>query len=170
MNREVKIALVAVLGAALGAVSPDVSAQSNVTAASKGNAVTQQAKGTFEVKVTPLPEDEKVKGVPVGRLSIEKTWSGDIVGTSSAEMMTAFGGVKGSAGIVGVELMKVSIKGRSGTFTLLHHATMKNNADYQMLVRIIPDSGTGDLVGLSGVLTIIIEGSKHSYILDYTLP
>jgi hypothetical protein len=47
---------------------------------------------------------------------------------------------------------------------------MKNNADYQMLVRIVPDSGTGDLTGLSGALTIIIEGAKHSYVLDYTLP
>jgi hypothetical protein len=67
-------------------------------------------------------------------------------------------------------MMNVSVKGRSGTFTLLHHATMKNNADYQMLVRIVPDSGTGDLTGLSGALTIIIEGAKHSYVLDYTLP
>jgi len=168
MKREATVAIV--LGTLICAAAQSGSAQSNPAPAAKGTVMSLQAKGTFEVKVTPLPEDVKVTGVAVGRLSIEKTWSGDMVGTSRAEMMTAGGEVKGSAGIVGVEMMKVALKGKSGTFTFLHHATMKNNADYQMLVRIIPDSGTGDLAGLSGVLTIVIEGGKHFYTLDYTLP
>ena len=129
-----------------------------------------QARGTFEVKVAPLPQDEKVPGVAVGRMSIDKAWSGDIVGTSKGEMMTAGGEVKGSAGYVAVEMMTVSIKGRSGTFTLLHHATMKDNADFRMNIVVIPDSGTGELAGLAGKLEIIIEGAKHSYRFDYTLP
>jgi len=132
--------------------------------------MTGQATGTFEVKVKPLPEDAKVPGVTVGRLSIEKVWSGDIVGTSRAEMLTTGSEVKGSAGIVGVEAMDVSIKGRRGTFTLLHHATMKNNADFRMTVVVVPDSGTGALTGIAGTLEIIIEGTKHSYRFDHTLP
>jgi hypothetical protein len=32
---------------------------------------------------------------------------------------------------------------------------------------VVPDSGTGDLAGLSGSLNIIIEGGKHSYEFDY---
>ena len=114
--------------------------------------MTDQATGTFEVKVKPLPEDVKVQGVAVGRMSIEKVWSGDIVGTSQGEMM------------------KVRLKGRSGTFTLMHHATMKSNADFKMLIHVVPDSGTGELAGLSGALTIIIEPGRHSYVFDYTLP
>ena len=132
--------------------------------------MTGQATGTFEVKVKPLPEDVKVPGVAVGRMSIDKVWSGDIVGTSHGEMMTAGGEVKGSGGYVAVEMMKVSLKGRSGTFTLMHHATMKANADFKMLINVIPDSGTGELAGLSGALTIIIEPGKHTYVFDYTLP
>ncbi len=132
--------------------------------------MTGQATGTFEVKVKPLPEDVKVPGVVVGRMSIDKVWSGDMVGTSMGEMVTAGGEVKGSGGYVAVEMMKVSIKGRSGTFTLMHHATMKANADFKMLINVIPDSGTGELTGLAGVLTIIIEPGKHSYVFDYTLP
>jgi hypothetical protein len=36
-------------------------------------------------------------------------------------------------------------------------------------VTVVPDSGTGQLIGLTGRMNIIIEGKKHSYIFDYTL-
>ena len=129
-----------------------------------------QATGTFEVKVKPLPEDVKVQGVAVGRMSIDKVWSGDLAGTSKGEMMTTGGEVKGSGGYVAVEVMDVSLKGRRGTFTLMHHATMKSNADFPMNIVVVPDSGTGELAGLAGKLEIIIEGARHSYRFDYTLP
>ena len=132
--------------------------------------MTSQATGMFEVKVKPLAEDEKVPGVAVGRMSIDKTFNGDIEGTSKGEMMTAGTQVKGSAGYVAVEIVTASIKGRSGTFTLLHHATMKQEGDFRMNIVVIPDSGTGGLVDLSGRMEIIIEGGKHSYKFDYTLP
>ena len=132
--------------------------------------MTNQATGTFEVKVKPLAEDEKVPGVVVGRMSIDKQWKGDIEGTSKGEMMTASTPVKGSAGYVAVEIVSAALKGRSGTFTLLHHATMKNEGDFKMMINVIPDSGTGGLAGLAGTLTIMIEGAKHSYRFDYTLP
>ena len=139
-------------------------------AATKGTVMTAQATGTFDVKVTPLPTDEKVKGVTVGRFAIEKQWQGDIVGVSKGEMMSAGGEVKGSGGYVAVEPMTVSVKGKSGTFILMHHATMKNDGDFKMMINVIPDSGTGDLTGIAGTLTIIIEGKNHSYKFDYTLP
>ncbi|MEO8360686.1 MAG: DUF3224 domain-containing protein [Vicinamibacteria bacterium] len=139
-------------------------------AVQKGTVMTAQANGTFDVKVKPLPEDEKVAGVKVGRLSIDKEWKGDMVGTSKGEMMTTGGEVKGSAGYVAVEIMDVTLAGRKGTFTLMHHATMKGDADFKMLIVVVPDSGTGDLKGISGALTIIIEGKNHSYKFDYTLP
>lgn len=157
------------LTASIGSTSAGAWEQAAVPP-SGGKGMTGQARGTFEVKVAPLPQDEKVLGVGVGRMSIDKVWSGDIVGTSKGEMMTAGGEVKGSGGYVAVEMMKVSLKGRSGTFTLMHHATMRGNADFKMLINVIPDSGTGELTGLAGVLTIIIEPGKHSYLFDYTLP
>jgi len=132
--------------------------------------MTASAVGTFEVKVKPLPEDEKVPGVTVGRMSIDKAFKGDIEGTSAGEMMTAGTAVKGSAGYVAVEIVSGSIKGRKGTFTLMHHATMKENADFRMNIVVVPDSGTGDLTGLAGKMEIIIEGGKHSYRLEYRLP
>lgn len=132
--------------------------------------MTSQANGTFEVKVKPLPEDVKVPGVSVGRMSIDKVLKGDLEGTSQGEMMTAGTEVKGSAGYVAVEVVTGAIKGRSGTFTLLHHATMKEGGDFRMNIVVIPDSGTGGLKGLAGKMEIIIEGGKHSYRFDYNLP
>ena len=129
-----------------------------------------QATGTFEVKVAPLPEDEKVKGLIVGRMSIDKQFKGDLEGTSKGEMMTVGTKVKGSAGYVAVEVVTASLKGRSGSFTLMHHATMKHEGDFKVLINVVPDSGTGELTGISGVLTIIIEGKNHSYKFDYALP
>ena len=159
--------------AALAVLSGAALLQAQTPAAparAKGTDMKGQATGTFEVKVKPLPEDAKVPGVKVGRFSIDKEWKGDLVGTSKGEMMTTDTPVKGSAGYVAVEAMAVSLKGRNGTFTLMHHATMKNEGDFRMLINVVPDSGTGELQGLAGNLEIIIEGGKHSYKFDYTLP
>jgi hypothetical protein len=125
--------------------------------------------GTFEVKVTPLPSDEKVEGLAVGRLSLDKQFRGDLEGTSKGEMMTADTAVKGSAGYVAIERFTGTLKGRAGTFTLMHLGTMKG-ADFSLTILVVPDSGTGQLAGLAGTFKIIIAGGKHSYEFDYTLP
>lgn len=159
------------LGIALGASA--AWAQTPVPApesSPKETPMTTTAVGTFTVKVKPLPEDEKVAGVPVGRMSIDKAFQGDLEGTSAGEMMTAGTAVKGSAGYVAVEFVTGSLQGRKGTFTLMHHATMKENADFRMNIVVVPDSGTGELMGLAGKMEIIIEGGKHSYRFEYTLP
>jgi hypothetical protein len=132
--------------------------------------VTGQANGTFEVKVQPLPNDEKVAGVTVGRMSIDKQLAGDIEGTSKGEMITADTSVQGSAGYVAVEHMTITLKGRSGSFKLLHMGTMKRGNDFNLMITVIPDSGTDQLVGLAGKMTIIVADGKHSYEFDYTLP
>jgi hypothetical protein len=137
----------------------------------KGTVMTSQANGTFEVKVLPLAADEKVKGLVVGRMSIDKQWKGDLEGTSVGEMMTTGSeAVKGSGAYIAIEQVTGSIKGRKGAFTLVHQATMRQNADFNMSIKVVPDSATGDLAGLAGNLLIIIEGGKHSYRFDYTLP
>jgi hypothetical protein len=137
----------------------------------KGTAMTSQANGTFEVKVTPLAADEKVKGLTVGRMAIANQWKGDLDGSSVGEMMTSGSEtVKGSAAYVALEQVTGSIKGRKGAFTLVHQGTMKQDADFNMSIKVVPDTGTGELVGLAGTLTIIMEGGKHSYRFDYTLP
>ena len=106
----------------------------------------------------------------VGRIAIDKQFRGDIEGTSKGEMMTAATDVKGSAGYVAVERITGKLKGRNGAFTLLHLATMRRGGDFNMTLTVVPDSGTDQLAGLTGKMKIIIEGGKHSYEFDYTLP
>lgn len=129
-----------------------------------------QANGTFEVVVKPLPSDEKVEGLKVGRVALDKKFKGDLEGTSRGEMMTADTGVQGSAGYVAIERVSGTLRGRTGTFVLLHQGTMSRGGDFKLSIVVVPDSGTEQLTGLSGAMTIVISDGKHSYGFDYTLP
>lgn len=134
----------------------------------KGTAVTKHAKGTFEVKLNPQ-SDDKVGDPSIGRMSIDKQFSGDLVGTSKGQMLAAGTDVKGSAGYVAMERVDGTLNGRKGTFALQHSGTMNRGAP-QLSITVVPDSGTGELVGLTGKMMINIADGKHSYEFDYELP
>ncbi len=127
------------------------------------------ASGMFEVKLNPQPPDDKVGDPTVGRMSIEKQFHGDLEATSKGQMLTAMTDVKGSAGYVAIERVAGTLHGRSGTFALQHTGTMTRGAP-QLNVTVVPDSGTGQLVGLAGKMEIKITDGKHSYEFEYTLP
>lgn len=127
-----------------------------------------QARGTFEVKVVPLAADEETDTGGFGRLSIDKTFSGDLAGTSKGQMVGAFTPVEGSAGYVALERVTGTLNGRKGTFILQHSGSMSRGTQ-TIVVTVVPDSGTEDLTGLAGTMQIIIEGKKHSYVFDYAL-
>jgi len=128
------------------------------------------ATGTFEVKVKPLPNDEKVEGLTVGRMSLDKQFKGELEGTSKGEMTTAETSVQGSGGYVAIERVSETLRGRSGTFVLLHQGTMTRGGDFKLSIVVVPDSGTGQLSGLTGTMAIVITDGKHSYEFEYTLP
>ncbi|MFZ0286195.1 MAG: DUF3224 domain-containing protein [Terriglobales bacterium] len=135
----------------------------------KGPSVTIHAKGTFEVKITPQTPDGKFEDATMGRMTIDKQFRGDLEGTSKGQMLTGMTDVKGSAGYVAMERVTGTLNGRSGTFILQHSATMTRGVP-QLSVTVVPDSGTGQLVGLTGKMDIIINAGKHSYDFEYTLP
>jgi hypothetical protein len=56
------------------------------------------AKGVFEAKPTPHPADQHAEAAPLGRLSIDKQFRGDLQATSRGEMRAAGTSVKGSGG------------------------------------------------------------------------
>ncbi len=130
---------------------------------------TSHATGTFEVKVTPLTPKDKSDSAPVSRSALEKTFHGDLKGTSQGEMLGAFTAVKGSAGYVAMERVSGTLQGRRGTFLLQHSATMTRGAP-QLSVTVVPDSGTEQLTGLAGSMTIKIADGQHSYDFNYSLP
>lgn len=128
-----------------------------------------RATGTFDVKVTPQTQDEKVGDPTVGRVSLDKQFHGDLDATSKGQMLAAGTETPGSAGYVAMERVIGTLHGRKGTFALQHSGTMTRGAP-QLVIRVVPDSGTGQLLGLVGTMTIKIVEGKHLYEFDYTLP
>lgn len=124
----------------------------------------KRAVGTFDVEVAPLSSGDETPG----RFSLLKRFHGDLEGTSRGEMLTAGTSVPGSAGYVAIEKVDGSLRGRAGTFVLQHTGTMTRGAP-QLTITVVPDSGTGDLSGLAGQMSIVIEKGTHSYELEYTL-
>jgi hypothetical protein len=127
------------------------------------------ARGTFEVTITPQGSGDRAEGSTLGRMSIEKRFLGDLEGSSRGEMLTAMTEVEGSAGYVAIERVHGTLHGRAGSFVLQHSGTMTRGSQHLTLT-VVPDSGSGGLVGLAGAMTITVVGEDHSYCLDYTLP
>jgi hypothetical protein len=130
--------------------------------------LTSHASGTFEVKVTPQPPEDDTADPSLARLSMSKQFHGDLEGTSKGQMLAASTSVKGSAGYVAIERVTGTLMGRKGSFTLQHTGTM-NRGTPQMNVSVVPDSGTDQLAGLAGTMTIKVENGKHFYEFNYTL-
>jgi hypothetical protein len=136
----------------------------------KGTPMSAHAIGPFEVKLVP---QEDTSGDPtLGRMTIDKQFHGDIEGTSKGQMLTAATGVKGSAGYVAIERVTGTLRtpngARTGSFALQHTGTLTRGAP-QLSVTVVPDSGTGQLTGLTGKMAINIADGKHSYDFEYTL-
>jgi hypothetical protein len=128
----------------------------------------QRAAGPFEVKLAPLAPAWPDEAAILGRMSIDKQFTGDLNATSQGEMLSVGTAVKGSAGYVAIEKVTGTLHGRDGTFTLQHSATMNRGAP-SLSIAVVPDSGTGALTGIAGTMLIIIENKQHSYIFDYTI-
>ena len=132
--------------------------------------MTNHAMGTFDVKVIPQkPDNKESETAKLGRMSLDKQFHGDLEATSQGEMLAAMTEVKGSAGYVAMERVNGTLHGRNGTFVLQHSGTM-TRGEPKLTATVVPDSGTGDLVGISGSMNIIIEAGKHSYEFEYSLP
>ncbi|MDO8827839.1 DUF3224 domain-containing protein [Methylophaga sp.] len=128
-----------------------------------------KAAGDFEVNLQPLDTYATGDGgINLGRMSIDKVFNGDLTAKSKGEMLSAMTTVKGSAGYVAIEQVSGSLSGKNGSFVLQHFGTMSHGNDH-LVLEVLPDSGAGELIGLSGKMTIRIEGGKHYYEFDYEL-
>ena len=127
-----------------------------------------RANGTFEVRLNPLVTYANAEGSPLGRMSIDKQFHGDLEATSQGEMLTAGTVASGSGGYVAIERVRGTLHGRSGTFVLQHSGTMTRGAQ-NLTITVVPGSGTGELVGLVGTMTIKITDGRHTYEFEYRL-
>jgi hypothetical protein len=126
-----------------------------------------KATGSFDVKTTPqAPDAGDDSGI--GRLALDKTFHGDLEGTSKGQMIAVGTATEGSAGYVALERVTGTLGGKSGTFALQHFGIMMRGTP-ELNVSVVPDSGTDQLEGLSGKMQINISDG-HSYIFEYEIP
>lgn len=126
-------------------------------------------KGEFEVRSAPLAGYAQSEGgIRMGRLSLDKTYHGDLAATSKGEMLSAMTSIQGSAGYVALELVQGNLGGKKGRFALQHFGTMDCGSP-RLILEVVPGSGEEDLKGLSGTMEIKIEGGKHFYVFNYEL-
>ncbi|RCG29097.1 DUF3224 domain-containing protein [Sphaerisporangium album] len=127
-----------------------------------------RAEGTFDIESwEPQTYDER-EGATLTRVHITKAFHGDLEGTSTTDIVTAVGRVETSAAYAGFERFTGSVHGRKGTFVLHHNATSEGG-DRSLSWTILPDSGTGELQGITGTGNIVNDDGAHSYTLDYEL-
>lgn len=129
--------------------------------------MTLSATGTFDVKLNPM-QDEHTAGLSMSRMTIDKTFHGGLQAHSLGQMLAARTSIEGSAGYVALEQVTGTLNGREGAFVLQHSGTMNRGAA-SLQLHVVPDSGSGDLTGLSGTMRIIIDGGMHRYEFDYDI-
>ena len=129
----------------------------------------QKITGHFEVTLAPQPAAAGIEAAGLGRLTLDKRFSGELSAHSLGEMLSAGTEVKGSAGYVAIERVTGTLCGKKGSFVLMHTGTM-NRGQPQLTVQVVPDSGTEELTGLAGNMHIQITNGQHLYTFEFTLP
>jgi len=127
-----------------------------------------QARGTFDVKVSALAEDDVCKATGVGRLQLDKQFHGSLQAIGVGQML-ASGDGRTYGAYVAIEKVEGSLGGRAGTFALVHHARMNEGVPEDWMVTVVPGSGTGELAALTGSMRIDIADGEHRYVFDYAL-
>ncbi|MCU1230036.1 MAG: hypothetical protein JWO97_2920 [Acidobacteria bacterium] len=123
------------------------------------------ASGTFDVKLTP--QADPAAEPFLSRLVLDKQFHGDLEATSRGVMLAVGTSVPNSAGYVAMERVTGTLHGRTGSFALQHSGTM-TRGEPRLTVSVVPDSGTGELEGISGTTKIDIRDGKHFYDLAYS--
>jgi hypothetical protein len=121
------------------------------------------AEGNFKVVMSPL---EGTAGIR--RMQLAKEFTGALNATSEGEMLGAMGAADGSAGYVAIERVTGTLDGRNGSFVLQHNGILDRGTP-SLTVTVVPDTGTGELTGLSGTMEIEAEQDTHIYRFTYTL-
>jgi hypothetical protein len=125
--------------------------------------MSETARGSFEVTIIPLDSDDGI-----GRMSIEKTWAGDLTALGRGHMLSAGDPAQGSAGYVALEIVTGDLHGRSGSLAFQQLGVM-HAGDQQLTYLVVPGSGTGELAGITGSLALTIDDRGHTYELTYDL-
>ena len=131
--------------------------------------MTHTIEGPFHVQITPAPLAHADAPPQLGRFRLDKRYEGLLDAVGRGEMLSARTFVEGSAGYVAIERVVGMLDGRLGSFVLQHSGVMERGMK-RLFLEVVPDSGTGQLVGLSGRMGIDIAGGDHFYRFEFSLP
>ena len=127
--------------------------------------MSQLVRSTFRViEFVPTDYAPPVEvGIPVGHASLTKEFTGGLVGRSVAQFSSAFSMETGVGTYVALEVFSGTFDGRDGNFAFAHTATTDGAQRSHHLVVIVPSSGTGGLVGLTGTGALVVDadGTHH---------
>ena len=121
-----------------------------------------RATGSFEVTLQPLSNTDASSNPLLGRMLLTKTFSGDLAGDARGQMLSAGTNTRGSACYVAIDQVTGDLGGRKGSF-LQQHTGVMNRGEPSLSITVVPDSGTEELAGLSGTLSINIVAGRHFY-------
>lgn len=121
------------------------------------------ANGRFEIELTPQQDDT----APSGRMVIDKTYTGGLVGKGVGQMLSKRTET-GDSVYAAIEEFVGEVDGKSGSFTLFHNGVM-SKASQELTIFVVAGSGSGELSNISGSLTIEMVDGAHQYTFDYRL-
>jgi hypothetical protein len=106
-------------------------------------------------------------GVELSRVHIFRTFTGDLEGESTAELMIAKSG--GGGGYIGHDRISGSLAGKTGGFVFQHTGVMGPDG-VTNTGTIVPGTGTGELESITGEGTMLAdEDGSHTLTLTYEL-
>ena len=129
----------------------------------------RRATGSFEVSLQPLSNAEVSNDALLGRLLLTKKFSGDLAASARGQMLSAGTTTRGSAGYVAIDHVTGTLDGRKGSFLLQHSGSMQRGVP-SLSIRVVPDSGTDELMGITGTLSINVVDGRHFYDFLYSFP
>jgi len=129
----------------------------------------KRATGSFEVSLQPLSNAEVSSDAMLGRLLLTKKFIGDLAGSARGQMLSAGTTTRGSAGYVAIDQVTGTLDGRKGSFMLQHSGSMHRGVP-SLSIKVVPDSGTDELMGITGTLSINVVDGRHFYDFLYSFP
>ncbi|MEV4276402.1 DUF3224 domain-containing protein [Actinoplanes xinjiangensis] len=121
------------------------------------------AEGRVVVDFDPLPAHDDA----ISRMAVERTFTGGLTGKSVGQLLSVGTSIEGSSAFVALEVFTGTLGSRAGTFTLQYAGSMRRGFE-ERVITVVPDSGTEELIGLSGVLTVVNHATEHTYTLQYS--
>lgn len=101
------------------------------------------------------------------RFDFTKTWTGGLTGRGVGVMLSAGDPQSGQAGYVALETFNGTIDGRTGTVAFQQFGVMSGAGEPSLDYVIVPGSGTGDLVGITGTIHLDVVDGDHQVTLTY---